>query len=78
MFLFPAVGGYVRACKTKETFGYIFFIHLFIFRKSIQISMDLLDDLIVFKQGFCYEQRILQIYLILLIIAVICKFGITG
>ena len=78
MFFFPAVGGYVRTRKAKETFGYFFFIDLFILWKCIQVSVDLLDNLILFKQGFCYEEGILQVYLILLVIAVICKFGIAG
>lgn len=78
IFFISAIGGYVGACKTKEPFGYIFFIDLFILWKCIQVSVDLLDNLVLFKQGFCYEQRILQVYLILLIIAVIGKFGIAG
>ena len=78
MFFFAAPGGHCRPFQSKKAFGYIFLVHLFIFRKGIQIPMNLLDNLPFLKQCSGNKQWVLQIHLILLIIAVIGKFGIAG
>ena len=78
LFSVSAIGGYAGAGKAEETLGHVLFIDCFIFWQGIQIAVNLLNDLVLFKQCSCNKQRLLQIYLILFVIAMIGKFCITA
>ncbi len=78
MFLLSAVGGHVRTGESKEPLGYIFLINLLLFGQGVQVAVNLLDDPVALELRSGDEQRILQIYLILFIIAVVGKFRIAG
>ena len=72
------VGSYFSSCKTEETLGHIFVVYLLIFRESVQIAVDLLDDHILFEQGARDKKRVLKVHLILLVVVVVCKFRVSG
>ena len=73
-----AVGGDFCSGKSEEAFRHPFIIHLFILFERVKIAVDLLYDPVFFEQSAGDEQGVLEIYLILLIVAVICKFRISG
>ena len=72
----PAPGRGRRAGQTEETLGHA--VPLPVCIDSVQISVDLLADPVLFEQGPADEEGILQIDLVLLIVAVVGEFGAAG
>ena len=66
------------ACQTKEALYHDLIIYVLSFLQAVQISMNHMTDSVLFKQGSGYKLRILEVYLVLFIITVVCKFCITG
>ena len=64
-------------CKSEETVNNDLVIHIFSIFQLIQIGMDQLPHTVSTEQCCPDELRVLKIYLILLVIAVVCKFCIA-
>ena len=76
-FSVAAVRGYFRACKAqKALFQTVPF--LFIDIDAFKVSVDQVPDPVPLEQCARDKQRILQVYLVLLIIAVVRELGVTG
>ena len=73
-----AVGRNIFPRQTEKPFCDIFFIYKPVLRLGIQVSVYLLDNGIIPEQGPGYKKRVLKIDLILLVIAVIGKFSVSG
>ena len=76
--LIAAVGCHRTACKTEEPLRNVLVVHVFPVFQRIQIAVDSLTDAVAQKNSPGNEQGILKIYLILLIVGVVGKLGVTG
>ena len=76
-FPVAAVRGHFRACKAqKALFQTVPF--LFINIDTFKVSVDQITDPVSLEQRAGDKQRILQVHLVLLIVAVVRELGVTG
>ena len=76
--LVSAVGRNLLPRQAEKPLCDIFFIYKPVLRLSIQVSVYLLNNGIIPEQRPGYKKRVLKIDLILLVIAVIGKFSVSG
>ena len=73
-----AVARHRRAGQAEEPLGDPLVVHLFIGAERVEIAVDLLHQAVFGKDRSADKQGVLQIDLVLLIVAVIRKFGVAG
>lgn len=73
-----AVAGHRRAGQAEEPLGDLFVVHILASGQGVQVAVDLLGQPVAGEHRAADKQRILQVDLVLLVVAVVGELGIAG